>query len=312
MKKILIGILLISELAFLSCSVIFVMDISNEEVILLAPHDKLETTLSTQTFWWEYVEDANGYQLQIVNPDFNQIKVLILDTIVSGNKFTYNLSPNYYEWRVRALNSAYSTNYTVNSLKIDSTYDLSNETIILNFPVNNDTSNLSEQNFSWNSLYNAENYNLRLYYEDELILDTNSVLNEIKYNLDNNEGSYLWKVNASNIVSSTQYSERTFYIDLTPPNKRTLLLPENEAVLSDTTVIFSWKKETNNGSSEYDSIFIYNDVNMTDNVVSGKSSDQSFEYVFNTGTYYWNVKGIDKAGNSGELSELWSFEILAK
>ena len=116
------------------CSDIFVMDISEDNVSLLAPHNNLETTIGTQTFWWEKVEDAQSYNLQIVTPGFNQTERLILDTTISYNTFTYNLSPNKYEWRVKALNSAYETSYTSFSLRIDSTNDLSNETVLLTYP----------------------------------------------------------------------------------------------------------------------------------------------------------------------------------
>ena len=55
---------------FLRCDDIFEDDISTENISLYAPSDSIVTKIITHTFWWEEVEGADEYNLQIVTPDF--------------------------------------------------------------------------------------------------------------------------------------------------------------------------------------------------------------------------------------------------
>ncbi len=306
------SIYIVLVLLTIGCSDIFVNDISESKVVLLAPHNNLETTISTNTFWWDYVEDAEKYQLQIATPDFIQTERLILDTTISGNQFLFNLNPNKYEWRVRALNSVYETEYSVHSLVIDSTPDLTNETVILYTPVENDTTNSLTQNYYWNKLYNAENYNLVILQEGVPILDTITSETSISLSVPETQGSYTWKVNARNEISETLYSQRSYFIDITVPEKRTLISPLNNSIINDSVVLCVWNSPPISGSSEYDSLYIYSNESMITVIEHAKVTGNQYETELENGIYYWRVKGIDKAGNRGEFSELWSFELSAK
>lgn len=312
MRNPLLYIVILLALVITGCTDIFEMDISEEQVVLLSPHDNLETTLSTHTFWWDYVADADHYQLQVVTPDFNQTERLILDTVVTRNQFLYNLNPNRYEWRVRALNSVFATDYTVFSLVIDSTLDLSNELVILRTPAQNDTTNLLTLYFSWDKLYNADEYNLKVLFDDSPIMDTIMANNNITLLLDNEQGAYTWMVNASNAFSHTAYTERKYFIDTIDPLKRTLLSPADQSVIQDSLVQCVWNSPPIVGSSEYDSLYIYSDQYMTNIVLLAKVNGEQFDAILNSGLYYWRVRGIDKAGNRGEYSDLWSFELTGK
>ena len=107
------------------CSTIFENDIESEPVTLMAPCDGLRTSIVLQTFWWYYVKDATNYNLQIVSPNFDYVEKLVLDTILSVNKFQITLNPGTYQWRVNAFNSGYSTQYTTNTIYIDTTLSIS-------------------------------------------------------------------------------------------------------------------------------------------------------------------------------------------
>ncbi len=312
MKKQFIYISILLFLIITACNDIFVMDISDSNVELLAPHNNLETTISTNTFWWNYVEDATRYQLQIATPDFIQTERLILDTTISMNQFLFNLVPNKYEWRVRAVNSVYASEFTVYSLVVDSTPDLTNEIVILYTPTQNDTTNSLTQNYYWGNLYNADSYNLVVLHEAVPILDTTLTMVSITLSVPDNQGAYSWKVNAMNDISETTYSERKYYIDTTKPSKRTLISPTDQSVIIDSLVQFVWNSPPITGSSEYDSIFIYSDQSMLNPVLQAKVADNQYDAILNNKMYYWRVRGIDKAGNRGVFSDLWSFELNAK
>ncbi|MFK5855101.1 MAG: hypothetical protein QM503_03145 [Bacteroidota bacterium] len=303
---------LIVTIAITSCSDIFEEDISTETVVLLSPHNNIETTLSTQTFWWDYVADADFYQLQVVMPDFNETERLMLDTLLSKNQFIFNLSPNSYEWRVRALNSGYSTDYTSYNLTIDSTLDLSNELVILRTPIQYDTTNLISPYYSWNKLYNADEYNLRVMFDGSPIIDTIMSNNSITILLEDGQGAYSWSVKAINEFSQTAYNQREYFLDLSIPLPRTLFSPLDQSVIQDSIVQCVWNSPPIVGSSEYDSLYIYRDQSMTNIVLLAKVENEQFDVELDNGWYFWRVRGIDKAGNRGDYSVLWSFEIISK
>ena len=102
----------------ISCNDIFEIDLSQSNVELLAPADSLTTRENTQRFWWNYIDGALWYELQVVRPSFSQISILDMDTLIEINNFQLSLRPGVYHWRVRALNGSSSTDYTENMLSI--------------------------------------------------------------------------------------------------------------------------------------------------------------------------------------------------
>jgi hypothetical protein len=107
------------SLAFLaSCIDIFENDLSNSKVELLAPADEIITTELSNIFWWNYMEGALWYELQVVTPQFSNVTSLKLDTTIENNNFQFSLQPGVYQWRVRAFNGSSSTDFSTNSLTI--------------------------------------------------------------------------------------------------------------------------------------------------------------------------------------------------
>ena len=94
-------------------------DISQEMVRVLAPTDNSVFSITTINFSWEPVEFADKYQLQIAVPNFQEALQIVEDTLVTQSNFTKSLNPQNYEWRVRALNSAYETIYTTQAFRIE-------------------------------------------------------------------------------------------------------------------------------------------------------------------------------------------------
>lgn len=98
-----------------SCEAVFVEDISNDSVVLLAPLDNSQLNVGNNTFSWELLNDAEIYQIQIASPNFENANQIILDSIVLDNNLLQNLDTGTYQWRVKASNSEYETQYsTVN------------------------------------------------------------------------------------------------------------------------------------------------------------------------------------------------------
>jgi len=301
--------IIILVLLITSCEMFTERDISDQQVKLISPPEGLHTTISTQTFWWDMVDNAENYHLQIVSPGFNYIERLIADTLLTDNKFVYTLLPGTYQWRVAAYNNSSQTPYTVFSLIIDSTPDISGQIIMLLEPKNNDTTNKTDFTFKWELLYNADNYNFQLYYENEMYLSINWQYDTLSMMLEKGDGNYLWKVRGQNAFSNTAYSSRSIYLDTSPPNKPLLTEPHYGAELPDTIITLSWDRGSVNGSSIKDSLYVYSDQSLGDLVLARYLSSTTFSDSLGPGNFYWRIRSIDAAGNKSDYSELGYFII---
>ena len=85
MRKVIISFFIFVLIFILGCGEFFEPDLSNKRVTLLAPADSTETPLSLITFWWDHLNDADWYHLQIVTPNFDYPVSLVLDTNITEN-----------------------------------------------------------------------------------------------------------------------------------------------------------------------------------------------------------------------------------
>lgn len=102
----------------LGCSDIFEKDISEEEMFLQAPADNFISYDGNILFWWEYLEGAENYDLQVVSPDFDKIEKLLLDSTVSVNKFQQTFPVGKYQWRVSGINNQSATSWYWRSFSV--------------------------------------------------------------------------------------------------------------------------------------------------------------------------------------------------
>jgi hypothetical protein len=313
-KYIVLTSILVSAIFLSSCEKWFSQDISEETPILLSPYDSLSTNSNAVQFWWEEMLDATKYKIQIVSPCFNRIEKLILDSTISETNFQVSLSPGEYEWRVRAENDAYFSEYASNHLFIDSTNNLNDLSIILLDPVSNEYFNDFEIYFNWGDIDIADIYRFEVHIDswegDNLFMPLNLEESECTI-LFEEEGIFYWGVQASNANSTTAYETRQFEIDTTSPQVPTILNPSNDTIyeseLVQAGIHVSWSHPDNSGSPILDSIQFYNDSLGTQLLVSQLTQDTI--YLYNNSlqyqAYYFRIKSIDLAGNIGEWSELF-------
>jgi hypothetical protein len=97
------------------------VDISNEEVELLSPANNLIfSTTDTINFSWDIVADADNYVIQIASPSFaNSTELLLNETVSSPKSSVSNLTARMYEWRVKATNADFETEYTTQSFTVE-------------------------------------------------------------------------------------------------------------------------------------------------------------------------------------------------
>lgn len=296
-----------------SCSDVIEKDLGNSAVTILAPANNAINPNYVQTFWWEYVEGASSYQLQIVKPRFDSVLVLVLDTIIQSNKFTISMLPGNYQWRIKALNGSSETQYITRDLIIVVS-SLIGQSIVVNSPVNLIESNVLLHSFIWQPLYGATRYKFQidsLQFNDENDLVYNNTLSTTFINYTFlKDGVYQWRVRAENDTANSLWSDiKTITIDRVKPSKVELLSPINNST-SATPLSLSWNDISDAGFYKLyvyksDSTSLYNSsfplsINNTKSIFTLGNSGQKL---------YWQVSAVDKAGNEGEKSTLRSFSI---
>ena len=103
-----------------SCDeIIYVPDISEEIVQIIAPTNAVSVSAGNVNFNWQIVDEATEYQLQIATPNFAQAPEIGEERLTTRTSFDVELVANEYEWGVRAINAAYETVYTTPSLIVE-------------------------------------------------------------------------------------------------------------------------------------------------------------------------------------------------
>lgn len=305
LHKILIGIIL---LGFVSCEEILLeTDISDEVVQLVAPANNTVFSSTGVTFTWDAIADATSYRLQIAQPNFDNPTQIVLDTVVSKTYFTQQLTVANYEWRVKALNSAYETAYSTRFFSVASNENFQNNTVVLTTPANNLITKTDLQNLSWQAIIGATQYQLQVY-DSSNTIKLDQTLTATSYDYTFPEGSYSWRVRASNGDKQTLYSSRSILVDKTAPNTPTLVSPTNANSTTNTPINFQWNRTAIAGSTEKDSIYIYTNSTLT--TLKQKAEAVSpYTATLTAGSYYWVVQAFDAAGNSSSKSTAFSFTI---
>lgn len=297
--------------AFIGCQKdIIVKDIKNEFVTVLSPPDGFKTPNNSITFWWEKIDGAEKYNVQIVSPSFSSIQQLISDTSVTGDKFVKTLQPGTYQWRIRATNNGGNTPWTTRTLTIDTSSNLAFSSVILASPADSFYTNATSVNLSWYSVSNASLYTLTV---PGVIGNTNYSTTSATISFPT-EGSFTWSVRAENSFSFSPYSSRKIIIDRTAPSAPALTYPSTNANNIATNDTLRWTTAT--GSSK-DVIFISTAADFSNTIKLDTVSEVSNgirRYLINnisspTGTYYWKVKSVDKAGNVGNYSTAFNFSV---
>src|SRR5258705_9410550 len=109
---------------FISCEDFIEKDISGKHVSILAPADGYISNSLTITFWWNELEGAEQYKLQIVKPNFAAIQDIIADTTLTDTRFTTTFAPGTYQWRIKAMNNGGDSDYSTRTFTVDSSGNL--------------------------------------------------------------------------------------------------------------------------------------------------------------------------------------------
>jgi hypothetical protein len=299
-------------LLFSACKAIIEPSISDRKVIPLAPGDMTKSTSYALTFWWEPVEDALSYNLQVVSPSFNNISALVTDTVIITNKFTLNLKPGDYEWKVCAQNGSSQTSFSRPRSFTVLLSSIKGQSVQLKSPLTNYLTNQNTVSLEWNSLYGATKYTLQI--------DTNSFSNESKliYNQAIPAQQYLftfpkdqiyqWRVRAENDTAKADWSAvNVMLYDHTPPGPVNVIAPTNNQMVN-SPVSLQWSAVATAAKYKLyvfksDSVTVYN--NTFPPVLN--STNYSFSAGILGERVVWKVAAVDAAGNEGQATAVRSF-----
>jgi predicted secreted protein len=293
---------------FISCEeILFVDDISEQEVSLYAPSDGAVLFSTGINLSWDKVKNADKYHLQIAKPNFTTPAQIVLDTLVNNTNFTQQLNIGKYEWRIKAVNSGYETAYKTWAFEILNNDDFQDNTVVLLSPANSVITKNMAQILSWQNIIGASEYQLQIQDGNNIVIKEETTSSTtIDYIFPN--GNFSWKVRASNGSKETLYSTRTILVDNKAPNTPILSSPVNGSTTVATDITFQFARALVAGSTETDSIYVYNESALTNLNFKDKTSS-TYNKTLTSGTYYWYVQSFDEAGNSSPKSTVFNFTI---
>lgn len=297
-----------------SCKEIIEADISDRKIVLNSPGDRSQSKDYTMNFWWDEVEDALTYRLQVVTPDFDRPASLILDTIVKSPRFTTSLSPGEYTWRVRAENGHSQTPYSASKSFTVLFSSIKQQKVRVISPSNGALLNNAKISLNWENLYGATKYRLQL--DTNNFLDTNKLFLDIstpvqQFDLSlTKDQTYQWRIRAENDTARSLWSSvNNFVFDRTPPAQVVLTSPLNDQAVP-SPVSLQWTSVST--ASKY-KLYLFKTDSVTNYSASYPMVVTSTTQSIALGTMgervYWKVSAIDAAGNEGKASKLRNFTV---
>ena len=285
--------------------------------VLSLPSNGFITSDNTPLFDWSDITDAANYELQVDNIDsFDSPDIDENNLTSSTYTASSSLADGKYYWHVRAKDSAgnwggWSGTW---SFTIDTKAPAAPT---LSSPSDGSTTNNETPTFEWSDINDAANYELQvddkenfLSRPDMVIADSNSTSSTYTAS-DITDGTYYWRVRAKDSAGNwSRWSDIwSFTVDTQGPQAPTLLKPDNESTIPDSTPEFRWDKVE--GADKYElevdnsSSFTGPEIHKT----SLEDSSYTASEILPDGTYYWHVRAKDSAGNWSRWSDIWSFTV---
>ncbi len=198
-----------------------------DPVELNLPYDLEEHVNTSPTFSWKEAFLAETYELQISdNEDFVPIKFAITD--IDTTRYTLNKTLDhltYYHWRVRGVNPDQKGPWSESSPFI--TIIKKPEVVKLKEPEDEQPDASTRPTFSWGETNRANEYYLQISRDDEfekVLFDTTVSARDSSLTLETDLPSkqkLFWRMQASNIGGTSEWSQIRSFIPLLPPEKIT-------------------------------------------------------------------------------------------
>lgn len=307
MKRILAFVLL--GLAILGCRAVMEKDIEDGIVQLNSPSDGLRSGVFYQKFYWEKMDGASAYRIQISAGNFTDSMNLVTDSTTKATQYSTSLSKGTYQWRVAGVNNGYTSQFCpYRTLIIDSTGEIGSQVIQLLAPSTNPT-NETTIAFSWKYLPQANSYTFKLDSSNVNLVTQSGILQPSFSRKFSKDGIYNWSVQGVDAKGrTTEFSSRGLITDYTGPVVG-LSSPAHKAS-SANPITFTWNITEANGLSVHQ-LFVYRDSSAAPtpyssafprnkNLGQGIQSDTFSMKDSKLDKIWWKITATDKAGNTTE------------
>ena len=276
--------------------ILTVQNISQEEVEILSPSDHATLDKLPFTLAWIGIEEASHYRLQIFTPSIDQSERILVDSILTNQFYTDSISVDAIEWRVRAENSSYQSQYSSRKFTLEFP-SITNDRITLIAPKEGAKQYDFNMLFSWNSLPNAEVYQVQIGKPnfEKLVVDSLVSSSKLTYKFDN-AGQYQWRVRGENQTKFTPYTTQNFTIKIDTSLESEvikLLAPADNLTFDDGNIRLTW--EAIEKAKNYRvQVSTPNFENAEQFILDSLTNNTSVNHHFDDGkTYQWRVKAID-------------------
>ncbi len=267
------------------------------------------------SFTWDSVQGNPTVRLAVSRKrDFSQI---VLDRSVRGTRAGGNLGQGTYYWRLSAKNNAGQTDYSeVRTLSV-----LRNTPLSLQAPASGRSfdyvNNPPFINFSWSENELADSYVVEVARDRAFrnIVQARTVRVR-STSLSVEEGNYFWRVRTQSDIGGGSV--------VSPPNsirvvrREKVPAPEPIAPVGGRTIarillakegaVFSWRKTADIRRTE---VQIARDSGFSD-IVQRRETANNYANIradLPEGTYYWRLRGTDRAGTPTDFSSSASFNV---
>ena len=263
---------------------------------------------TTPSFWWDRVEGASGYTIQ-VDDDANFSNPILINKKIDGISFTpiTPLPDGVYYWRVAVRRSSTVLGHWTPTM----TFTKQSLTPTLLAPINGEIVN-QQPTFSWTAILTptvqprvaAAIYRLEISADPNFGTAEKFLTESTTFTLPDGkslaDGTWYWRVTVmidNNTVGAYSASQQFYKEYLTP----TLLTPDQNSVITSTTS-FAWAPIV--GAAKYE--ILIDDEPLFNNPIKVTATTDSTKYTptqaLANAQYYWRVRMLDEDGKPGPFA----------
>jgi hypothetical protein len=265
------------------------------------------------SFQWSSVTGATRYQLEVIrvsdgyifkNPELGNL----VNTTVSG----FPNDGTQYRWRVRA---GTASQWGLWSVYRTFTNGAALPAPTLGYPANDASLDTTSINFQWSAVTGANRYQFEVVRVSDSFIFKNIELGNLttvsQSGFPNDGTEYRWRVRAGNATSWGSWSTYRYFTSGVTVPAPTLTSPENNAVISGTSVLFRWNEVS--GATKYQLEVVQGVQGLPfKDVTLGKiTMSEQFGFLRDGTEYRWRVRAGNATGwgawsgyftfNSGQL-----------
>jgi|GEM_PF-1047917 len=250
------------------------------------------------SFQWSAVSGATRYQLEIIRISDGYIfRNLELGNLINTTVSGFPNDGTQYRWRVRA---GTATQWGLWSAYRTFTNGVTLPAPTLGYPANDASLDTTSINFQWSAVTGASRYQLEVIRVSDSFIFKNiklgNLTNVSQSGFPNDGTEYRWRVRAGNATSWGSWSTYRYFTSGVILPAPTLTSPENNTVISGTSVLFRWNAVT--GATRYQLEVTKGIAKepFKDVTLGNLAMSEQFGFLRDGTQYHWRVRAGNNAG----------------